>query len=104
MTTTDFIKQFTKDEILEVLNVLITSGYVRGEIAQELYRIRSQELLDQLEKTGSKLNHALDMMVNPGANSGYWYAEWQRLNAEWNKINKKIDRLDKSLAGLKDKE
>lgn len=86
----DFVKMFTKEEILEVLFNDREFRFARMQIriCRVLYEKKSDKLLAELEKTGENFQKCKKA------------AQWVDNNKKYERIDKQLEKLNKDFEAL----
>lgn len=86
----DFVKMFTKEEILEALFNDREFGLARMQIriCRVLYEKKSDKLLAELEKTGENFQKCKKA------------AQWVDNNKKYERIDKQLEKLNKDFEAL----
>ena len=86
----DFVKMFTKEEILEALFNDREFGFARMHIriCRFLYENKSDKLLTELEKTGENFQKCKKV------------AQWVDNNKKYERIDKQLEKLNKDFEAL----
>lgn len=86
----DFVKMFTKEEILEALfnDREFGSARMQIRICRVLYEKKSDKLLAELEKTGENFQKCKRV------------AQWVDNNKKYERIDKQLEKLNKDFEAL----
>ena len=90
MKAKDFVKEFTKEEILDALFSDREFGFARMQIriCRALYEKKSDRLLTELEKTGENFQKCKKA------------AQWVDNNKKYERIDKQLEKLNKDFETL----
>lgn len=90
MKVKDFVKMFTKEEILEALfnDREFEFARIRIRICRVLYEKKSDKLLTELEKTGENFQKCKKA------------AQWVDNNKKYERIDKQLEKLNKDFEAL----
>ena len=86
----EFLKQFAKDEILEVLTESFRFERIANDMCMILYERKSQSLLDEMDRNAKKTESCKTWQEAAQA-----HHEFKKLDRQLERLNAKFDKLSK---------
>lgn len=84
----EFLKSFTKDEILELLTENFRFERIANDMCRTLYDRKSQSILDSMDRNAKKTKNCKNIMELAEAHS-----EFEKLDRELDRLNAKFEKL-----------
>lgn len=86
----EFLKQFTKDELLEVLTESFRFERIANDMCMILYERKSQSLLDEMDRNAKKTES-----FKTWHKAALTHNEFKKLDRQLERLNAKFDKLSK---------